>query len=168
MISSIAACVVLASFVGAEPGAAPPYRVDDLDWMVGRWVGQGLGGTIEEVMLPASGGAMPCVFRLLSPDGSEVRFYEFVLYENTEEGVQILLHHFSPGLARWEDEAVAFDLVELDERRALFAEREDSEEETRLSYERTDDRLVAELIERQDGEDVVTARFSYTLTPGWE
>ena len=136
--------------------------------MVGRWVGEGLGGQIEEIMMPAAGGAMPCMFRMTSPDGSKVGFYEFILYENTDEGVQILLHHFSPGLRRWEDDAVAFDLVELEENRALFAERDDEEENTRLRYVRDGDALVAELIEERDGEDAVTARFSYTLTPGWE
>lgn len=138
--------------------------VEDLDWMVGRWVGEGLGGAIEEVFLPPAGGAMPCTFRLMSDDGSEVKFYEFILFENTEEGVQILLHHFSPGMKRWEDEPVAFDLVELDAQSVLFAERGDDKERTRLRYMREGDALTARLIEERDGEDVVTARFDFTLS----
>ncbi len=162
MFQTLAACVLLTpALVSAEP--APPPTVDDLSWMVGRWVGEGLGGKIEEVFLPPLGGAMPCTFRLTSPDGTKAGFYEFILVENTAEGVQMLLHHFSPNMKRWEDEPVAFDLVELDGQSVLFAERDDEEEHTRLHYEREGDALRARLIEERDGEDVVTARFAFTL-----
>ncbi len=155
----LAAALVAPLAVAESPD--PVATVDDLDWMVGRWVGEGLGGQIEEIIQAPIAGAMPSTFRLTRPD--KVGFYEFILYENTNDGVQLLLHHFSPGMQRWEDEPVTFDLVELKESSALFAERDDEEEKSRLFYERTDNAMTAELIELRDGEDVVTARFRYTL-----
>ncbi len=154
--------LLVAPLAHAEP-EAPIATVDDLDWMVGSWAGEGLGGRIEETVEVPAGGAMHSTFRLSSPDGTQVGFYEFMLYENTEAGVQLLVHHFSPGMRRWEDTPAAFDLVELDDQSVLFAERDDEEEHSRLQYEREGDTLRAKLIEERDGEDVVTARFAFSL-----
>jgi len=148
---------------GDDAGADGPAEatVADLSWMVGSWAGDGFGGRIEEVILPASNGAMPATFR--AARGGVVGFYEFILFEQEGDGVVMRLHHFSPGMKRWEDEPVAFDLVELGEGYALFAERDDEVERTRLRYERAGDTLTAELIELREGEDKVTARFGFTL-----
>ena len=157
----LAAGVLMSLCVAAEPEAPAPHTVDDLDWMVGRWVGTGLGAEVEEVFMPARAGTMPCAFRVYK--GDRPGFYEFMLYENTAEGVQISMHHFSPGLRRWEDTPVVFDLQSIDGTTALFAERDDEVEHTRLKYVREGDTMRAELIDLVDGEDKVTAAFDYTL-----
>jgi len=88
--------------------------LDDLQWMAGRWLGEGLGATAEEIWLPPAGGAMPGVFRLVR-DG-EVRFYEFVTFVEEEGSLTMRFKHFDPGLVGWEarDETVSFLLVERD------------------------------------------------------
>jgi len=171
-VRSVAAAVCLCgAWLAAAPAQDAPETeaarapieatVADLAWMVGAWAGDGLGGRVEEVVQPPHSGAMPAMFRAMR-DG-RVRFYEFILFENEGGGVVVRLHHFSPGLKRWEDEPVTFDLVETSENGALFAERGDTIERTRLRYERRGDTLSAELIETRDGEDRVTAAFRYTL-----
>lgn len=153
-------CVLVRVSLAAPP-EAPPARVADLSWMVGVWTGEGLGGTLEETVLPAMGGAMPSTFRLVR-DGDPV-FYEYMLYEDTDAGVRLRLHHFNPGLERWEDKPVEFLAVRALEREVLFEETGDTEERSRLRYTRRGDSLRAELIEQRDGLDTVTALFVYTL-----
>jgi hypothetical protein len=155
------------ALAGAALALAPPASSDsptvaDLDWMVGRWQGTGLGGDIEEIFLPARGGAMPATFRLVR--GERVVFYEFILVEQTEAGVEMRLHHFNPGMTRWEEEPVVFDLAEVREGEAIFTKRDDEAEESRLTYRRTGDELKVELSELRAGERAVTARFSFHLT----
>ena len=118
---------------GESEGDSAPEPIEatvaDLDWMVGSWAGDGFGGRIEEVVLPPSNGAMPMTFR--AARGGVVGFYEFILCEQEGDGVVMRIHHFSPGMKRWEDEPVTYDLVELGETSALFTEREDEAERSR-------------------------------------
>jgi len=157
------AAVTVRPASGDDAGAGGPVEatVADLEWMVGSWAGDGFGGRIEEVFLPPSNGAMPVTFR--AARGGVVGFYEFILCEQEGDGVVMRLHHFSPGMKRWEDEPVTLDLVELGETSALFAERDDAEERSRLSYVRKDRTLDVKLIEEHDGADKVTASFRFTL-----
>ena len=152
---------VLVQMTLAAPPEPSPARVADLTWMVGVWTGDGLGGAIEEAVFPALGGAMPSTFRLVR-DGDPV-FYEFMLYEDTDAGVRLRLHHFNPGLTRWEDEPVEFLAARVREGEAIFEEKADTEERSRLRYTRQGNTLRAELTELRDGRDTVTARFVYTL-----
>jgi hypothetical protein len=101
------------------PARPCPAALDDLAWLEGRWVGEALGGTVEEVWLPAAGGALVGVFRLVT-DG-EVSLYE-ILTLTEEEGCPVLrLKHFDAALHGWEaaDETVDFPLVAR-ERDAFF------------------------------------------------
>ena len=42
-----------------EQGAVPPpARIEDISWLQGHWIGQGLGGTAEDVISPAADGQM--------------------------------------------------------------------------------------------------------------
>lgn len=149
------------SLANAQDSGPEPLRLDRLDWLVGRWAGEGLGGEIEEVFLPAKGSAMPATFRLVR--GDRAVFYEFILLEETPTGVEMRLHHFNPGMTRWEEDPLVFDLTGLDGTSAVFAERDDEIEETRLSYRRVGDELTVELTELREGERRVTARFSFRL-----
>lgn len=107
--------------VAADPDRpAPAATLADAAWIEGHWVGRALGGEVEEVWLPAAGGQMPGMFRLVS--GGEVSFYElFALVE--EDGSLVLkLKHFDRELAGWEgrDEYVTFGLVDLDDTTLWF------------------------------------------------
>lgn len=105
-----------------ESGAASPAaKIEDLSWLAGRWVGEGLGGTAEDVIAPASDGQMMGMFRHNKADGS-VNFYEFYLFAEKEGSLTQRLKHYSPMLAGWEekDQFVEFPLVAIDERAAYF------------------------------------------------
>lgn len=105
-----------------EEGAAQPAAtIADISWLAGRWVGEGLGGTAEDVIAPASGGQMMGMFRHSKADGS-VNFYEFYLFAEKDGSLTVRLKHFSPMLAGWEekDGFVEFPLVAIEERAAYF------------------------------------------------
>ena len=105
-----------------EEGAArPSATIDDLSWLVGRWEGTGLGGTVEDVIAPASGGQMMGMFRHSRADGS-VGFYEFYVFAEQDGSLTQRLKHFSPMLAAWEEkeEFVEFPLVALEDNAAYF------------------------------------------------
>jgi hypothetical protein len=93
---------------------SPPATLDQVAWLAGHWVGEGLGGVSEELWSPPAGGAMMGTYRLLK-DGAPV-FYEFLLLAE-ENGTLILkLKHFNPDLTGWEEKAdfVDFPLVAIE------------------------------------------------------
>lgn len=93
---------------------SPPATLDQVAWLAGHWVGEGLGGVSEEMWSPPAGGAMMGNYRLLK-DGAPV-FYEFLLLVE-ENGTLILkLKHFHPDLTGWEEKAdfVDFPLVAIE------------------------------------------------------
>jgi len=104
-----------------EGFAQPTATIEDIAWLAGRWVGEGLGGTAEDVIAPASGGQMMGMFRHSKADGS-VNFYEFYLFAEKDGSLTVRLKHFSPVLAGWEEKAefVEFPLVAIEERAAYF------------------------------------------------
>lgn len=55
-----------------EAPAKPPTpaaRIAQVAWLTGYWIGEGLGGTIEDVWLPPRGGVLLGAFRLQKADG---------------------------------------------------------------------------------------------------
>ena len=105
-----------------ENGAASPAAsIDDIAWLAGRWVGEGLGGTAEDVIAPASGGQMMGMFRHSGANDS-VKFYEFYVFAEHDGSLTQRLKHFSPMLSGWEekDAFVEFPLVAIEERAAYF------------------------------------------------
>lgn len=101
--------------------AAPAARIADIAWLVGRWVGEGLGGAAEDIIAPPSDGQMMGMFRHSKADGS-VNFYEFYVFAEKDGSLTQRLKHFSPLLSGWEgkDEYVEFPLVAIEERAAYF------------------------------------------------
>jgi hypothetical protein len=98
----------------------PAARVSDLAWLAGSWEGEGLGGTLEEVWSPATGGAMVGYFRLLT-NGKPV-FYEIMTILESEGSVEMRLKHVNPDMTGWEEknDFVTFRLARLDETGAYF------------------------------------------------
>ncbi|RYY34034.1 MAG: hypothetical protein EOP59_16885, partial [Sphingomonadales bacterium] len=60
----------------ATPAVAQDATIADAAWLAGRWVGEGLGGQVEESWSPAMGGQMAGHFTLVQ-DGKPV-FYELM------------------------------------------------------------------------------------------
>ena len=87
--------------LGGCSSLEPDSRDDHpLAWLTGHWVGEGLGGHVEELWLPERGGAMTGVFRMLAED--RVRFYELITIQRSEDGLAMHLKHFHPNLHGWE------------------------------------------------------------------
>jgi hypothetical protein len=79
-------------------------------------------------------------------------------FEETADGLVLKIKHFGPGLVGWEEkgEWKLFDLVELADGKAVFAERGDEVEHTRVSYRPEGERgMVGTFEETRNGEPVV-------------
>lgn len=120
----------------AEGETSPPATLQDLRWLVGHWVGTGLGGTCDEVWLPAMDNTMPGVFRYVK-DGTLV-FSEYMMIEHKDGTLKVRLKHFNRDLSPWEekDKWVEFKLVKIENQTAYFHG---------LTYQRTGDTLVIKL-----------------------
>lgn len=85
---------------GQEPPAA---AIEDVSWLVGLWVGEGIGGApAAENWLPAYGNTMVGTFVQENSEGG-VQFTEH-MYLMEEEGSLVLkIKHFNPDLTGWEE-----------------------------------------------------------------
>lgn len=81
--------------------AAQTATIDDAAWLAGRWVGEGLGGQVEETWAPPQGGQMVGHFRLIRA-GVPV-FYELMLIDVGEGGLRLRVKHFNPDFTGWEE-----------------------------------------------------------------
>ncbi len=130
-----------------DPSQPCHATVADLDFLVGRWVGEALGGVAEEVWNPALGGELLGTFRLVQAE--KTIFSELMVLSVEGERVVLRLKHFShPGLVAWEDkeESVAFPLIAVEGQTAWFGG---------LTIQRAGDRLdFALAMRRQDGTSV--------------
>jgi hypothetical protein len=111
----------------------PPARVADLAWLAGRWVGEGLGGNVEEAWSAPDAGAMVGYFRLVK-DGKTV-FYELMTLLEVEGSVEMRLKHANPDMTGWEEknDFVTFRLVKHDPTGAYFSG---------LTFRRVNDDLI--------------------------
>lgn len=101
---------------------SPPATLEQMDWLVGRWAGTGIGGApAMESWLPPAGGTMVGTFVQQTADG-EIQFTEH-LYLMEEEGSLVLrLKHFNADLTGWEDKEgmVSFRLLAMEPCAAFF------------------------------------------------
>jgi hypothetical protein len=104
----------------AEGAPRPAATVADLAWLAGRWIGEGLGGTLDEVWSEPAGGAMVGYFRLVAK-GKPV-FYEIMTLVEHEGSVEMRLKHINPDMTGWEEKNgyVTFKLVKQDSTGAYF------------------------------------------------
>lgn len=85
-------------------GANPNQRaaaIEQASWLAGRWVGEGLGGQLEETWSPPAGGQMIGHFRLIQ-DGAVV-FYELCLLDEANGGLRMRVKHVNPDFVGWEE-----------------------------------------------------------------
>ncbi|TRX59072.1 hypothetical protein FNH22_11125 [Fulvivirga sp. M361] len=138
------ALLTFLSFNGPEKVKTDAY---DYAWLAGSWIGDGFGGTSEEVWSPPSeDGTMMGVFRHHKADGS-LNFYEFMVLDKTG----LRLKHFNPDMAGWEtkEDYITFGMINHSkdriELKGLVFERKSADEmEIRLKM-RSGDKIKTEI-----------------------
>lgn len=97
-----------------------PARIEDFNWLEGRWLGSGFGDLSEEQWQPARNGSMLGLFR--QHRNGQPMFYEFLLLTQIDETVELRLKHFNPDLTGWEekDTFLTFRLIEVKPDEAWF------------------------------------------------
>jgi len=129
-----------------------PETLKCLDWMGGVWIEDQEDRRCEEVWSTPDAHALMGMFRWISDE--DVSFYEFMVIQEADDGIEMHVKHFHPSLVAWEerDRFQGFVLTEVAERRATFASRTAGGEPDGslgwLTYVRTpEDRLLVRLIE---------------------
>lgn len=129
---------ILMAAVIAVASTYPHEKSSDLydyGWLAGSWVGDGFGGTSEEVWSPPSAdGTMMGVYRHHGADGKLV-FYEFLVLD--QSGLK--LKHFKPDLVGWEtkEDFVSFEMIDFSKdmiklKGLVFKRKSDTELEIQL------------------------------------
>lgn len=97
-----------------ESTSRPQASIEQVDWLVGNWLGTAFGNRFEEVWNPASAGTMVGFFKLYNDDG--VTFYELLLLEEEEGSLSLKVKHFSSDFHAWEskDDFINFKLVKIE------------------------------------------------------
>lgn len=97
-------------------GQSKEFDIENYNWLVGHWIGDGFGGVSEEMWAPAVDGVMMGMYRNVQ-DG-KVNFYEFI--NLSANGIS--LKHFNADLIGWEDKEgmVKFKLLDYDENTLVF------------------------------------------------
>ena len=133
-----------------EDEQSPSATLADLDWLIGHWKGEGLGGVSEEIIAPAADGQMMGMFRQSDAAG-KLKFYEFYLFAETENSITLRLKHFTPALHGWEEKKdyVEFPLVSLGEDAVYF---------DGLTYKRAGANSLSSAV-NIDGQGVIEFRF---------
>lgn len=93
----------------AAQSPTPGARIGDVAWMAGRWIGEGLGGTLEETWAPPVAGMMVGHFQLVKA-GRPV-FYELMQLHETSAGVDLRVRHVNPDFTAWEDKTTSVNFA---------------------------------------------------------
>jgi hypothetical protein len=126
--TAIIACMGLSAALGAQqstPAHPDPVpvaaRIADVAWLQGYWIGEGLGGVVEDVWMPPREGVMLGAFRVVKADGSR-GFYELFAVEEAGESLRFVAKHFHPDWVGWEekDKALSLRLTRLAPGEAVF------------------------------------------------
>jgi len=123
-IALLATCLLatgaLAQAPASPPPASPPAKIDSMAWIAGYWVGQGLGGTMEDIWMPPRDGVILGAFRLVQPQGKG--FYELFAIEEHEGSLRFVVKHFHRNWVGWEEKDVALKmpLASISENAASF------------------------------------------------
>ena len=109
--------------VAADGHVPPPATIDEAAWLIGDWVGTGIGGAAaSEVWLPPAGPTMVGLFVQEQADGS-IMFTEHMYLTEEAGSLMVKLKHFKPDLTGWEekDGMVRFLLLSIEPCAAYFA-----------------------------------------------
>lgn len=88
----------------SEPDfTSPPAMIAEAGWLVGQWVGEGIGGAeAHESWLAPSGTTMVGTFVQETADGG-ILFTEHMYLMEQDGSLVVKLKHFNPDLTGWED-----------------------------------------------------------------
>jgi hypothetical protein len=138
--------------------------VVDLSWLAGNWYGERDDVRVEEHWSAPAGNAMMGMFRWTQND--QVRFYEFMTIEQDAEGIALRVKHFDPSLIGWEekDTSVAFSLVQLDTRKAVFAKR-DTDDPLWMIYQQVAENTLVAYFESEGELPEMEDAFRFTRRP---
>ncbi len=129
------------------PDDASGYgSLENLAWLQGYWVGNGLGGQVDELWLPAIDNSMIGTFRLVMD--STLIFSEYMVIEEIDGKLILKLKHFNKDLSPWEekDQWTQFKFIKSEGQTAWF---------NGLTYQRVDDTLNVYLRVTQNGQSKV-------------
>ena len=169
LLAAALLCLALPAFAqypspgaGAPEAAAkppsPPARIADVAWLQGYWVGEGLGGEIEDVWLPPKAGVLLGAFRLHRTDGKP-GFYELFAIEEVDDTLQFVVKHFHPDWVGWEekDKALRIRLTRISAEEIVFG---------RIVFQRTaPDGLVVKLAIREKSGELRHETLTYRRKP---
>jgi len=112
---------------------AGSFVIENYEWLVGSWVGDGFGGHSEEIWTAPVDGTMMGMYR--HHNDGEIVFYEFLLLDETG----LRLKHFNPDITGWEekDDFMIFEMIsytkdKLEMKGLVFERISDTEMEIRL------------------------------------
>lgn len=144
MIASLIA--LSASILSAAPDPAP-CSVDDIAFIAGHWRAD-LGGTLfEEITMPPAHGNMTGSMRMVpnaANEGSAVRLWELISFDEEDGHVLMRIRHYSPGLDPWKVEAENGPLVVtatevVPGESVVFSDLNDEPRVVSITYEISDD-----------------------------
>lgn len=159
-----ALCALSAWRAGAateQPGVAAErsYSLRDIAFITGSWSGELFRGVGEEHWTAPGGGTMLGVFRLIH--GERTTITEYLLIQQTNDGVIYRFKHFSPDYHAREPQPLTFRLAEVKGQRAVFISDDESQKPYKLVYAREGDSLNIDVLEMKDGEEKgFTAEFT--------
>ncbi|NNE69371.1 MAG: hypothetical protein HKN29_03285 [Rhodothermales bacterium] len=104
----------------SDSTAGLDVSLEALDFLVGTWAGEGLGGEVDELWTAEAGGQMHGLFRLVS--GGEVSLSEHMVLDRLDGRPTLRVKHFSNNFEGWEapSESVDFPLVRVEDGAAFF------------------------------------------------
>lgn len=95
--------------------------IDSLVHLTGYWKGEALGGSVEELWLPPSGGQMTGLFRLVVAD--TLIFTEHMQLGTWDGITQMRIKHVSPDGSTWEkqEETTRFSFIRSENQTYYFS-----------------------------------------------
>jgi lipoprotein-anchoring transpeptidase ErfK/SrfK len=137
-----------------QPKSGPTLK--SVAWFAGQWRSPAGEKThAEEHWTDAAGGSMVGMFRLVKAEKPVI--YEFLMLEESKEGVYMRLRHFKAEMAEVEQEAIRLKLVKSTPGEAIF-ENPDNDKPKRITYSRNKSGLLTVTVETmRDGK---TATFA--------
>jgi hypothetical protein len=146
----------------AIASAAPPARIQDLDFLAGRWGGTVEGFQADEIWSPAANGSLMGVYREMR-DG-KTTFFEFLTIEQEESGLVLRLRHFKPGMKPLDAEATVFNMTAFTSGKAVFETA--GKLPVRMTFEQKGpDKLEILLEHKRENGEWTHELFSYTRQP---
>lgn len=127
-------------------GQEKPVRVADLGLLTGTWKQAHHWGDMTEIWSDTAGNNLMCTFRCVN--NGELVFYEFMVIEQSANGPEMKLRHFSPGSIGWEekDQPGVYQMVEFVKGKKVVFEHPVTK--TRIGYERRNDTTLLAYLEK--------------------